>query len=111
MAENLLAGRVSIAEWNEPETNGEAVFLDVREKPEQEAYRAPGSTLLPLSELRARIGELDPKKRHIILCGMGVRAYVAQCILAQHGFGDLAIYPGGMRFYRSTHNPLATAMA
>ena len=111
VAENLLAGRVSIAEWNEPDTNREAVFLDVREKPEHEAYRAPGSTLLPLSELRARINELDPEKRHIILCGMGVRAYVAQCILAQHGFGNLAIYPGGMRFYRSTHNPLATAMA
>ncbi|MCR5220937.1 MAG: FAD-dependent oxidoreductase [bacterium] len=111
VAENLLAGRVSIAEWNEPDTNREAVFLDVREKPEHEAYQAPGSTLLPLSELRARINELDPKKRHIILCGMGVRAYVAQCILAQHGFGDLAIYPGGMRFYRSTHNPLATARA
>jgi rhodanese-related sulfurtransferase len=111
VAENLLAGRVSIAEWNEPDTNREAVFLDVREKPEHEIYQAPGSTLLPLSELRARINELDPKKRHIILCGMGVRAYVAQCILAQHGFGDLAIYPGGMRFYRSTHNPLATARA
>ncbi len=42
---------------------------------------------------------------------MGVRACVPQCILAQHGFGDLAICPGGMRFYRSTHNPLATARA
>ncbi|MCR5220305.1 MAG: FAD-dependent oxidoreductase [bacterium] len=111
VAENLLAGRVGIAEWNEPDTNRDAVFLDVREKAEQEAYRVPGTTLLPLSELRERLNELDPTKRYIILCGMGVRAYVAQRILAQHGFRDLAVYPGGMRFYRITHNPMAAAKA
>ena len=111
VAENLLAGRVNIAEWDEPDTNKEAVFLDVREELEQLNYRVPNAVPLPLSQLRERINELDPNKRHIILCGMGVRAYVTQRILAQNGFKDLAIYPGGTRFYQSLHDPKATAKA
>ena len=111
VAENLLAGRVNIAEWDEPDTNKDAVFLDVREELEQLGYRVPGTTPIPLSELRERLGELDPNKRHIILCGMGVRAYVTQRILAQNGFKDLAIYPGGTRFYQSLHDPKAMGKA
>lgn len=104
VAENMLAGRVAIAAWDEPDTDKEAVFLDVREDLERYAFKAPDAVPFPLSEMRARIGELDANKRYIILCGMGVRAYVAQCIMAQNGVTKAKIYPGGARFYQATHS-------
>ena len=73
----------------------------------QDAPMAPDAVPFPLSEMRARIGELDANKRYIILCGMGVRAYVAQCIMAQNGVTKAKIYPGGARFYQATHSKVS----
>ena len=100
VAENLLSGKVAISAWDEPEKDGEALVLDVREETEQMAYKTPNSIEMPLSELRVRLKELDPEKRYIIMCGMGIRSYVAQRILAQNGFKRLTVYPGGVRFYQ-----------
>lgn len=104
VAENLLSGKVAISAWDEPEKDGEALVLDVREETEQMAYKTPNSIEMPLSELRMRLKELDPEKRYIIMCGMGIRSYVAQRILAQNGFKRLTVYPGGVRFYQPTHD-------
>lgn len=104
VAENLLSGKVAISAWDEPEKDGEALVLDVREETEQMAYKTPNSIEMPLSELRVRLKELDPEKRYIIMCGMGIRSYVAQRILAQNGFKRLTVYPGGVRFYQPTHD-------
>ena len=104
VAENLLSGKVAISAWDEPEKDGEALVLDVREETEQMAYKTPNSIEMPLSELRVRLKGLDPEKRYIIMCGMGIRSYVAQRILAQNGFKRLTVYPGGVRFYQPTHD-------
>ena len=104
VAENLLSGKVAISAWDEPEKDGEALVLDVREETEQMAYKTPNSIEMPLSELRVRLKEMDPEKRYIIMCGMGIRSYVAQRILAQNGFKRLTVYPGGVRFYQPTHD-------
>ena len=103
VAENILRGLVHLAEWNEPENNPGAVLLDVREEAETLAFSLPGAKHIPLGALRARLGELDREKPYIVLCAVGVRSYNAARILMQNGFGDVKVYPGGTRFYRSTH--------
>ena len=103
VAENVMNGMVRIAPWNIAETNKDAVLLDVREDAELLAYTLPGAVHIPLGQLRGRLGELDPAKTHVVFCAIGVRAYNGARILNQHGFGDVLVYPGGTRFYQSTH--------
>ncbi|MBI3722017.1 MAG: molybdopterin-synthase adenylyltransferase MoeB, partial [Fimbriimonas ginsengisoli] len=46
-------------------------LIDVREPDEYEAYRIPGSTLMPLAQVRARSVELDPSKMIVVHCEVG----------------------------------------
>ena len=104
VAENILRGMVTIAEWNEPDYSPEALLLDVREEAEVMAYAIPGAVNIPLGRLRPELEQLDRSKEVIVFCAVGVRAYNAARILMQHGFGSVKVYPGGARFYKSTHS-------
>ena len=103
VAENILRGMVRISEWNEPDTSSDAILLDVREEAEVMAYSIPGAVNVPLGRLREGLDKLDRSKKVIVFCAVGVRAYNGARILTQNGFGDVKIYPGGVRFYKSTH--------
>ncbi len=103
VAENILNGMVSIAEWDEPDTSPDAILLDVREEAEVTAYSIPGAVNIPLGRLRDEWEGLDRSKKVIVFCAVGVRAYNGARILMQHGFENVRIYPGGTRFYKSTH--------
>ncbi len=104
-AENLLEGRARFCDWDAVEKDKDAFLIDVRENAEVTGFAVPGALNIPLGELRSRINELSPHKdKHIIVfCAIGVRAYNAARILSQHGFGNISVYPGGSRFYKSTH--------
>ena len=103
VAENVLGGLVRFAPWNIAETNKDAVLLDVREDAELLAYALPGAKHIPLGQLRDRLGELDKSKPIVTFCAIGVRSYNAARILSQNGFTNVMLYPGGTRFYQSTH--------
>lgn len=103
-AENVIKGLLKMAEWNEPDTNEEAIRIDVREEAEVAAYAIPGAKNIPLGSLRERVGELDKSREYIIFCAIGVRAYNALRILRQNGIEKVKLYPGGARFYRSLHS-------
>ncbi len=106
-AENVIKGLLKMAEWNEPETNREAIRIDVREEEEVAAYAIPGAKNIPLGSLRERVGELDKSGEYIIFCAIGVRAYNALRILRQNGIEKVKLFPGGARFYRSLHSERA----
>ena len=103
VAENVLGGLVRFAPWNIAETNKDVVLLDVREDAELLAYAIPGAKHIPLGQLRDRLGELDKSKLIVTFCAIGVRSYNAARILSQNGFTNVMLYPGGTRFYQSTH--------
>ncbi|MCR5416220.1 MAG: FAD-dependent oxidoreductase [Pseudobutyrivibrio sp.] len=103
VAENVLRGYVEIANWNDPDTDKEAVLLDVRETPELQMFSIDGAINIPLSVLRNRIDELDKSKKYIVFCAIGVRAYNAAKALKNAGIENVKIYPAGVRFYSSTH--------
>lgn len=110
VAENIQTGLVRFATWDEPEKNPATVRLDVREEAEIAAFAVPEAVHIPLGQLRGRVGELDRSASYIVFCAAGVRAYTAARILAQAGFGNVKVYPGGVRFYQATH-PEAEASA
>ncbi len=103
VAENLINGYVKFSEWDEVDTDKDAVILDVREKPELEMFAFEDAVNIPLSGLRGRLDELDKNKKYIIFCAIGVRAYNTYRILQQNGFNNIKVYPAGTRFYMSTH--------
>ncbi len=102
-ASNLLSGLVSFAPWNVLEANPTATALDVREDAELMAFSLPNAVHIPLGQLRKKLVELDAGQEIVIFCAIGVRAYNAARILMQNGFERVSVYPGGSRFYQSTH--------
>jgi len=48
--------------WLDEKPGGSYTLLDVREPGEYEQEHIPGATLIPLSELPDRLGEIDPQK-------------------------------------------------
>ncbi|MCI1952170.1 MAG: FAD-dependent oxidoreductase [Clostridiales bacterium] len=103
VAENVLSGVVSFTPWNIEKTNPDALLLDVREDAELLAFSLPQAMHIPLGQLRNRLDELDHSREIITFCAIGVRSYNAARILMQNGFSNVKVYPGGTRFYQSTH--------
>ena len=76
------------------------LLLDVRE-PEEftgELGHIPGSRLIPLKELPARLGEIEAHKDKdvIVICRAGVRSTTAAAILTGLGFEHVSNLKGGM---------------
>jgi rhodanese-related sulfurtransferase len=101
VAANLIKGDVQNVNWDElftidPQTE---VLLDFRNKDElNKTGRIAGALHIPLPELRRRLPELDPKKRYIVFCAVGLRGYIGYRILVQHGF-DARNLSGGYRTF------------
>ena len=76
---------------------GEALtLLDVREPWEVAIARIPGSLNIPMSEVPARLGELDSGGELIVMCKVGGRSLRAAQFLAVRGFGHVANLAGGI---------------
>ncbi len=71
-------------------------LLDVRYSEEYDEHHIPGATLVPLYELRDRMGELDKHNKYIVYCHGGARSAVATLILTQNQY-DVVSLEGGIR--------------
>jgi rhodanese-related sulfurtransferase len=73
-------------------------FIDCREADEYEVCRIEGATLLPMSELRDRLSELDPHRaeRIVIHCHHGGRSLRVVNFLRQQGFPHAQSMAGGI---------------
>lgn len=71
-------------------------IVDVREPFELRDGTLPGAVNIPLGELPARLGELDPARRVLLLCRSGNRSGQAARWLGQQGFVDVVNLSGGM---------------
>ena len=69
--------------------------LDVREPGEVAAGAIENSIRIPLGQLSARSGELDPSKLIVVHCKGGYRSSIAASILRRAGFRDIADLSGG----------------
>lgn len=98
-----------LADWFARNPNATPVVLDVREPWElQTAKVAPlGFTLatIPMNEIPARVGELDPGQRIACLCHHGARSQRVAAFLAQNGFDEVANIAGGIDAWSAQHDP------
>ena len=85
LAQNVLTGDMPVADWLEL-ARADAVVLDVRDPEEFAGGHVPHAINLPLSQLRARYGELPQERDIWICCAVGQRAYYATRFLAQRGY-------------------------
>jgi len=75
---------------------GKVRLLDVRQDEELEIASLAGATHIPLSELPARLAELDPAEPIVAMCHHGVRSEMAGRLLERNGFADVAHLSGGI---------------
>jgi rhodanese-related sulfurtransferase len=69
-------------------------FLDVRYEEEWEDGHIPGAALLPLTDIRERMDELDRSGKFITYCLSGKRSAVAAMILRANGFETVCMKDG-----------------
>ncbi len=70
--------------------------VDVREPDESAVSRVAGTSLLPLSELERRFGELKTEQTIYLHCKAGVRSLKAVQFLKQKGFKSVKSVRGGI---------------
>lgn len=80
-------------------------LVDVREPDEWAICRIPGATLLPLSKLLQRFGELSKDARIVLHCKGGKRSMKALQFLRQQGYADLKSVRGGIDAWSTDVDP------
>lgn len=78
-------------------------FVDVRTVEEVADGTLPGAVNVPLDELSARVGDLDPQRRVVLLCRSGNRSGQAAEFLDAAGFVDVYNLEGGMLAYATAN--------
>lgn len=87
------------------ERGDDFLLLDVREPFEHEIARIPGSFLLPLGQLAARLGELPRARRIAVHCKSGGRSARAVALLREAGFADVWNVSGGVSAWAELIDP------
>src|SRR5207244_11900795 len=72
------------------------VVLDVREPYEYSLCHLESSTLIPVEELDARLGELKRDSEIVVYCHVGIRSASAVRLLRQAGFANVRNLQGGI---------------
>lgn len=83
----------------------DVVLLDVREPEELAIASLPSAVHIPMGQIAARVGELDPQREIVVFCHHGMRsAQVAQFLL-EHRFPRVLNLAGGIDQWSCTVDP------
>ena len=87
---------------------GAIQIIDVREPSEfsDTLGHIPGAHLLPLSQLTARLSEVDRNCPIVTVCRSGARSAQASVLLGRSGFDKVANLAGGMLRWRAQSMPV-----
>jgi adenylyltransferase/sulfurtransferase len=100
------AGDISVEELKKLLDQKANIFiLDVRNPPEYDICKLPGSKLLPLPELPQRLGELDRNREMVVHCKSGMRSAKAIQFLREQGFQKLRNLKGGILAWAEKIDP------
>jgi NADPH-dependent 2,4-dienoyl-CoA reductase/sulfur reductase-like enzyme/rhodanese-related sulfurtransferase len=102
IAENLISGLTKNAQWHQIDSylNDGYQLLDVRSVAECDLGMIPGSTNLPIDEIRERKAELLNKKV-LVSCQVGVRGHTATMLLQELGFNAVNLDGGYLTWSNS----------
>ena len=81
------------------------VLIDVREPHEFEICRIPGSTLIPLGEVPARMNELNSADEIVVHCRSGARSAQAVDFMMKAGFRKIRNLQGGILAWSDQVDP------
>jgi adenylyltransferase/sulfurtransferase len=97
---------ITVSELSAAMARGDDVtLLDVREPHEYQICHIDGGQLLPLSELQARMHELDTSRRYYVHCKSGVRSVEAIERIQEAGFTRLKNVAGGIAAWAEQIDP------
>lgn len=91
---------ISVAQAYEKYKAG-VFLLDVRTQEEWEEYHAPNTTLIPLDELKDRLGELPKDQEIVVICRSGNRSQEGRDILLEAGFTNVSSMAGGLKEWKT----------
>lgn len=98
---------ISVAEAATKRASG-VFILDVRQPDEWNASHIPGSTLIPLDTLAARISELPTDQEIVVVCRSGNRSASGRDILRAAGFTQVTSMAGGLQQWQAAGYPTAS---
>ena len=78
------------------ERNEELTLLDVREPWERQAASITPSVHIPMSDVPARVQELDPEQHIVVYCHRGVRSLSVTDWLRKQGYDKVQSMSGGI---------------
>jgi len=86
----------------------DALVLDVREQAEYAQSHILNSRGLPLSQIEARIGDIEKFKDKpvIVYCASGNRSSAAAAVLRKHGFSKVSNLSGGFAAWQQAGLPV-----
>jgi len=97
-------GEMSVAQAAAMRNRG-SFLLDVRQPEEWAESHVPGSTLIPLGELEARVGEVPRDQEIVVLCRSGNRSKRGRDILLEAGFDRATSMAGGIVAWKAEGHP------
>jgi len=86
----------------------DALVLDVREQAEYAQSHILNSRLLPLSQIEARVGDIEKFKDKpvIVYCATGNRSSSAAAVLRKSGFSNVSNLSGGFAAWQQAGLPV-----
>ncbi len=98
---------ISNVDVNEMMINGdEFVLVDTRRADEYAAGYVDPAVNIPLEEIVARMGELDPSSDIVVYCRSGVRSLIATLALRLNGYNNALSMSGGYLGWEAAELPV-----
>lgn len=94
-----------LAAWLGDARRAKPQLLDVREPWEVQICSIPGSTHIPMREIPARAGELDPDQDVVVICHHGSRSMQVAFFLERSGYSKVHNLAGGVDSWAKTVEP------
>jgi rhodanese-related sulfurtransferase len=94
-----------LAAWLADTARPAPQLLEVREPWEVATASLPGAIAIPMGQIAARAGELDPSRPVVCLCHHGMRSLQVVRFLLEQGFSEVVNLQGGIDAWSTDLDP------
>ena len=91
--------------WLDDPSRERPVLLDVREPWEVQICALPDAVHVPMREVPARAGEIDPEAPVVAICHHGARSMQVAMFLERNGYSNTYNLSGGVDAWAKTVDP------
>jgi len=85
-----------LSQWLADSERARPLLLDVREPWEQQVCAIAGSEAMPMQQIPARFGSIDPHRTIVCVCHLGGRSAQVAMFLQRQGYEDVYNLTGGI---------------